>query len=431
MDLAKLLEAQLSEDEMPQICDTVLQEDDDGEPKVCRVCGDKATGYHFNAMTCEGCKGFFRRAMKRNIHFSCLFQNSCVVTKANRRQCQACRLKKCLEIGMLKELIMSDEAVEQRRALIKKKKLERRDPLLTAGKVLTLEQESLIRELLQAHSKTFDVTFSSFKQFRPINRNSGTSMMRDRSQQFQYVSSSSDGCCDDDTFMHQTGMESWEPQSHQTNHNRMAGDIADTENLPVFSMLPHVADLSTYMIGGTINFAKVLHCFRELAIEDQIALLKGASFEICQIRFNMVFNQQTGLWECGQLIYNIKDAAYAGFQHHLLEPLLRFHYILRKLELHIEEYVLMQAISLFSPDRPGVKQHHVIDVIQEKIAVTLKTYIDTRRPSRNKLLFPKIMAILTELRSLNEEYAKQILQIQNIQPDITPLMMEVFSKPSD
>lgn len=31
-----------------------------GEEKVCAVCGDHATGYHFHVMTCEGCKGFFR-----------------------------------------------------------------------------------------------------------------------------------------------------------------------------------------------------------------------------------------------------------------------------------------------------------------------------------------------------------------------------------
>lgn len=31
-------------------------------PRICGVCGDKATGFHFNAMTCEGCKGFFRYA---------------------------------------------------------------------------------------------------------------------------------------------------------------------------------------------------------------------------------------------------------------------------------------------------------------------------------------------------------------------------------
>lgn len=30
------------------------------ELKVCAVCGDRATGYHFHVMSCEGCKGFFR-----------------------------------------------------------------------------------------------------------------------------------------------------------------------------------------------------------------------------------------------------------------------------------------------------------------------------------------------------------------------------------
>lgn len=36
------------------------QEFDRNAPRICGVCGDKATGFHFNAMTCEGCKGFFR-----------------------------------------------------------------------------------------------------------------------------------------------------------------------------------------------------------------------------------------------------------------------------------------------------------------------------------------------------------------------------------
>lgn len=33
---------------------------EDEEPRACGVCGDLAKGYHFNALTCEGCKGFFR-----------------------------------------------------------------------------------------------------------------------------------------------------------------------------------------------------------------------------------------------------------------------------------------------------------------------------------------------------------------------------------
>lgn len=42
------------------LSDADLEEEE--EAKICAVCGDRATGYHFHAMTCEGCKGFFRYA---------------------------------------------------------------------------------------------------------------------------------------------------------------------------------------------------------------------------------------------------------------------------------------------------------------------------------------------------------------------------------
>lgn len=48
---------------------------------------------------------------------------------------------------------------------------------------------------------------------------------------------------------------------------------------------------------------------RGLPIEDQISLLKGAAFELCQLRFNTVFNAETGTWECGRLSYCLEDPA--------------------------------------------------------------------------------------------------------------------------
>lgn len=45
----------------------------------------------------------YRRSMKRKASFTCPFNGSCTITKDNRRHCQACRLKRCIDIGMMKE----------------------------------------------------------------------------------------------------------------------------------------------------------------------------------------------------------------------------------------------------------------------------------------------------------------------------------------
>ncbi|OXB72340.1 UNVERIFIED_CONTAM: hypothetical protein H355_015639 [Colinus virginianus] len=119
---------------------------------------------------------------------------------------------------------------------------------------------------------------------------------------------------------------------------------------------------------------------RGLPIDDQISLLKGATLGICQIRFNTVFNEETNAWECGQHCFTIKDGALAGFQQIYLEPLLKFHISLKKLRLHEAEYVLLVAILLFSPDHASVTQRDFIDQVQEKVALTLKSYIDHQHP---------------------------------------------------
>ncbi|XP_048071090.1 nuclear receptor subfamily 1 group I member 2 isoform X4 [Ursus arctos] len=354
----------------------ISADEGDGGPQICRVCGDKATGYHFNVMTCEGCKGFFRRAMKRNTRLRCPFRKgTCEITRKTRRQCQACRLRKCLESGMKKEMIMSDAAVEQRRALIRRKKRERMGTQLVGAKGLTEEQQTMIRELMDAQTRTFDTTFSNFKNFRlPEALSSGgevpESLQTPVGEEAAKWSQIREDLCSLKVSLRLRAEDgsiwNYKPQ-------------ADSCGREIFSLLPHMADMSTYMFKGIINFAKVISHFRDLPIEDQISLLKGATFELCQLRFNTVFNAETGTWECGRLSYCLEDPA-GGFQQLLLEPMLKFHYRLKKLQLHQEEYVLMQAISLFSPDRPGVVQCSVVDQLQERFAIALKAYIECNRP---------------------------------------------------
>ncbi|XP_039534185.1 nuclear receptor subfamily 2 group F member 1-B isoform X2 [Pimephales promelas] len=70
----------------------------------CAVCGDKSSGKHYGQFTCEGCKSFFKRSVRRNLTYTCRANRSCPVDQHHRNQCQYCRLKKCLKVGMRREV---------------------------------------------------------------------------------------------------------------------------------------------------------------------------------------------------------------------------------------------------------------------------------------------------------------------------------------
>lgn len=116
------------------------------------------------------------------------------------------------------------------------------------------------------------------------------------------------------------------------------------------------------------------------------------------------------------------------------------------------------CVYFILPDRQGVQGYSAIDRLHENLALTLKTSIECKRSGPEKrwalispcsrigkkkktlaqrcnlpvfsrsLMFPKVVACLTELRTITEEYSKQVLQIQDIEPDvISPLIMEMVS----
>ncbi|KAK0041258.1 nuclear receptor subfamily 1 group D member 2 [Biomphalaria pfeifferi] len=68
----------------------------------CRVCAAPSSGFHFGALTCEGCKGFFRRMVKEReaYNYKCSKSGTCEVNAMTRNMCKACRYNKCIQIGM-------------------------------------------------------------------------------------------------------------------------------------------------------------------------------------------------------------------------------------------------------------------------------------------------------------------------------------------
>ncbi|CAF0951142.1 unnamed protein product [Rotaria sordida] len=68
----------------------------------CLICKASASGIHFGAVTCEACKGFFRRSIKENApeRYHCTENNNCEIISTSKITCRACRFRKCIEAGM-------------------------------------------------------------------------------------------------------------------------------------------------------------------------------------------------------------------------------------------------------------------------------------------------------------------------------------------
>uniref|UniRef100_A0A670ZN19 Nuclear receptor domain-containing protein n=1 Tax=Pseudonaja textilis TaxID=8673 RepID=A0A670ZN19_PSETE len=143
----------------------------------CVVCGDKATGYHYRCITCEGCKGFFRRTIQKNLHptYSCKYDGSCVIDKINRNQCQLCRFKKCIAVGMAMDLVLDDSKRVAKRKLIEENRERRRKEEMMKSLQHRLEPTAdeweLIHIATDAHCST-NAQGSHWKQKRKFLVNS-------------------------------------------------------------------------------------------------------------------------------------------------------------------------------------------------------------------------------------------------------------------
>ncbi|XP_015439932.1 PREDICTED: steroid hormone receptor ERR2 isoform X2 [Dufourea novaeangliae] len=77
-----------------------VKEEDMIPRRLCLVCGDVASGFHYGVASCEACKAFFKRTIQGNIEYTCPANGECEINKRRRKACQACRFQKCLRQGI-------------------------------------------------------------------------------------------------------------------------------------------------------------------------------------------------------------------------------------------------------------------------------------------------------------------------------------------
>ncbi|KAM9428454.1 retinoic acid receptor RXR-gamma-A-like isoform 2-T2 [Salvelinus alpinus] len=75
---------------------------------ICAICGDRSSGKHYGVYSCEGCKGFFKRTIRKDLSYTCRDSKQCLIDKRQRNRCQYCRYQKCLAMGMKREAVQEE-----------------------------------------------------------------------------------------------------------------------------------------------------------------------------------------------------------------------------------------------------------------------------------------------------------------------------------
>ncbi|RXN18478.1 retinoic acid receptor RXR-beta-B [Labeo rohita] len=85
------------------------------QKRMCAICGDRSSGKHYGVYSCEGCKGFFKRTVRKDLSYTCRDNKECLVDKRQRNRCQYCRYQKCLAMGMKREAVQEERQKNKER----------------------------------------------------------------------------------------------------------------------------------------------------------------------------------------------------------------------------------------------------------------------------------------------------------------------------
>lgn len=370
--------------------DMPLSSPDDDEFKICVVCNDRATGYHFNAMTCEGCKGFFRRTIKNSRKFVCSYTGNCIVTRQNRRQCQACRFEKCLNQGMKRECILSENELNKKRKIIQRNKIRK---ILNEADQLSPEEMSMLDHVSRMYNISESESYQSVKNFRHTEDMPSIAYAQKQSQ------------CDKSTGMTDfintiecrlKGLTVIYVENRQTKK---------TEAVTVNTIyIKHFSDIMTQGIFQFINFVKQIPEFTALDQNDQVALIKSAAPEAILLKAATFYDASQAkfiTFDC-DLNYGFDELSEIGLSKTFIDRLKTFLAKFNQLDLCKDEFILINLAVLFSSDRVGLFNTNKINHYQERYTTILEKTMNLpeAKAKYNKNRLPDVITLLSEIRQL-------------------------------
>ncbi|CAF1478779.1 unnamed protein product, partial [Adineta steineri] len=126
----------------------------------CTICGDHAIGFNYDVLSCASCKAFFRRNANQSLEkLRCLTgHGKCSVAHDSHRKCPRCRLDRCLNAGMRKDFIRTEEEKQRRKQRLEENRsisLKRSSISESTNSSLTSPPAHVVPKS-ESHTESFD-----------------------------------------------------------------------------------------------------------------------------------------------------------------------------------------------------------------------------------------------------------------------------------
>ncbi|CAG7816619.1 unnamed protein product [Allacma fusca] len=451
----------------------------------CKVCGDKSSGVHYGVITCEGCKGFFRRSQSSVVNYQCPRSKNCVVDRVNRNRCQYCRLQKCLRLGMSRDAVKFGRMSKKQREKVEDEvRYHRAQMKVPPNSVDTAPDSSSYDHTIPTPSDqlpytshnpyyTNEYTPNGYAYTGPpgnigydigggdfvdstTNPNSGTGF-EPRSSSTELPDS---GMMSPSAPQATTTTTALPPESLQISE-LLARTITDAHsrtciysNDQVTEMLRRPQDISkvlyykdlshddlwleaaqrlTGVVQQIIEFAKMVPGFMKLPQDDQIVLLKAGAFELVVLRVSRHFDPATNSVLFGETLLP-PDAFLTAdtTEMKLVSSIFDVARSIAEFKLNDTQLALYSAYVLLSHERPGLKGTAEIHRLNTAVLRALRIEVAKthRHPIKGDVtVVDALTGLLPQLRELGLLHLEALGRLRRLSPhlEFPALHKELFA----
>ncbi|ELK24919.1 Nuclear receptor subfamily 5 group A member 2 [Myotis davidii] len=380
---------------------------DEDLEELCPVCGDKVSGYHYGLLTCESCKGFFKRTVQNNKRYTCIENQSCQIDKTQRKRCPYCRFQKCLSVGMKLEAVRADRMRGGRNKF---------GPMYKRDRALKQQKKALIRanglkleamsQVIQAMPPELGISSAiqnmhSASKGLPLSHAALPPTDYDRSP---FVTSPISMAMPPP---HGSSLQAYQPYGPFPSR-AIKSEYPDPYTSSPESLMgyPYVDGYQTGSPASVDDQMKLLqNCWSELLILDHLFRQVVHGKDGC---IALVTGQQVDY----SIIAAQAGATLGSLMSHAQDLVAK----LRSLQFDQREFVCLKFLVLFSLDVKSLENLQLVEGVQEQVHAALLDYTVCHYPQQVEK-FGQLLLRLPEIRALSLQ-AEEYLYYKHLNGDV-------------